>query len=126
MLGTLLIVDDSYTTRRMIRRTVELAGLPMEGIDEAASGEEALERLGRGGVGLVLADLNMPGMGGQGLIKAMGDAAGLRDVPVIVISSEGNQQVLDSLHAMGVRHVLRKPFQPGILRGLLEPLFQPV
>jgi two-component system chemotaxis response regulator CheY len=119
---TILIVDDSLTTRRLIRRTVELSGLPDASMDEAASGEEALERLAKGGVDLVLADLNMPGMGGQGLIKAMGAHESFKSIPVVVVSSEGNEQVLESLNALGVKQVIRKPFHPGILRTALDGL----
>jgi two-component system chemotaxis response regulator CheY len=122
MAQTILIVDDSLTTRRLIRRTVELTGLPVSSMDEAASGEEALERLAKGGVDLVLADLNMPGMGGQGLIKAMGADEGFKHIPVVVVSSEGNEQVLESLNALGVKQIIRKPFHPGVLRTALDGL----
>src|SRR5262245_55040619 len=124
MTQCILIVDDSLTTRRLIRRTVELAGLPVSQMDEAASGEEALARLAKGGIHLVLADLNMPGMGGQGLIKAMSQDPALSRVPVVVVSSEGNEQVLESLDALGVKQVIRKPFHPGLLRTALDGLLQ--
>lgn len=116
----ILIVDDSSTTRRFVRRTVELAGLAQGPIEEAASAEEALERLAKGGVGLVLADLNMPGMGGKGLITAMAADPALQGIPVVVVSSEGNEAVLESLHALGVKQVIRKPFHPGALRSALD------
>jgi two-component system chemotaxis response regulator CheY len=122
MAQTILIVDDSMTTRRLIRRTVELAELPVGSMDEAASGEEALQRLAKGGIDLVLADLNMPGMGGQGLIKAMGEDEALKGIPVVVVSSEGNEAVLESLNALGVKQVIRKPFHPGVLRSALDGL----
>lgn len=124
MAQTVMIVDDSSTMRGFIRRTLELSGLAVAAVVEAGSGEEALERLAQGGVDLVLLDLNMPGMGGQGLIRAMGEAEPLKAIPVVVVSSEGNQQVLDSLHSLGVRQVIRKPFQPGALRGALDGILQ--
>ena len=122
----ILIVDDSMTTRRLIRRTVELSELDLSGIDEAASGEEALPCLAQGGIGLVLADLNMPGMGGRGLITAMAQDPALRGIPVVVVSSEGNESVLESLYALGVRYVVRKPFHPGLLRSVLGGILTPV
>ena len=122
----ILIVDDSMTTRRMVRRTVEMSGLSLGRVDEAGSGEEALQRLAGQRCDLVLADLNMPGMGGQGLIKAMSEDGRFQRIPVVVVSSEGNESVLDSLHALGVKHIIRKPFHPGVLRMAIDGVLQPL
>lgn len=121
----LLIVDDSLTMRRLVRRTVEMSGLSLGRVSEAGSGEEAMLSLAEGGLDLVLADLNMPGMGGQGLIKAMSEDQRFSRIPVVVVSSEGNEAVLDSLHALGVRHIIRKPFHPGVLRTAIDGVLSP-
>jgi CheY-like chemotaxis protein len=60
---TVLVVDDSRFSR-LISRTFILSKYPDWIIEEAASGEEALEKMGRLSPRLVLMDVNMPGMGG--------------------------------------------------------------
>jgi two-component system chemotaxis response regulator CheY len=116
----ILVVDDSATTRRFIARTLTLSGVGPEQILEADSGEKALSLLREKKASLVLADLNMPGMGGHAMIETMQHEPELCTIPVVVISSEGNETVIDSLITLGVRWVLRKPFQPGMLRDVLH------
>ena len=116
----ILVVDDSQTMRRVVSRTLALSGVEAGRILEAENGEKALGLMQRVEFGLVLADLNMPGMGGQAMIAAMQADPKLAPIPVVVISSEGNETVIDSLVTLGVRRVLRKPFQPGLLRDVLS------
>jgi two-component system chemotaxis response regulator CheY len=70
-------------------------------------------------VDLVLADLNMPDMTGQEMIAAMAKDPLLEALPVVVVSSEGNRSVLDSLTALGVREIVRKPFSPTMLKDIM-------
>src|SRR4051812_44633807 len=108
MAFNLLIVDDSSTTRGIVRRTLGMTKLPLGEILEAKNGREGLELMRANWVDLVLADLNMPDMGGMEMIDAMSREPLLAAIPVVVVSSEGNQTVLDSLSAKGVRDVVRK------------------
>jgi two-component system chemotaxis response regulator CheY len=116
----ILIVDDSSTSRKIIRKTLELTRLPLGEIWEAGNGLEGLEQMHKNWVDLVLADLNMPGMSGQEMIDQMGKDPLLAKLQVIVISSEGSQSVLDSLFKQGVREVVRKPFEQNLLREVIE------
>jgi two-component system chemotaxis response regulator CheY len=116
----ILIVDDSSTSRKIIRKTLELTRLPLGEIWEAGNGLEGLEQMRKNWVDLVLADLNMPGMSGQEMIDQMGKDPLLAKLQVIVISSEGSQSVLDSLFKQGVREVVRKPFEQNLLREVIE------
>ena len=115
-----LIVDDSATSRGIVKKTLKLTRLPLGDIWEAANGREGLEQMRANWVDLVLADLNMPDMTGQEMIEAMGKDPLLSKLQVVVVSSEGNQSVLDSLVKQGVRQVVRKPFEPALLRGVIE------
>ena len=115
-----LIVDDSATSRGIVRKTLKLTRLPLGDIWEAANGREGLEQMRANWVDLVLADLNMPDMTGQEMIEAMTKDPLLSKLQVVVVSSEGNQSVLDSLVKQGVRQVVRKPFEPALLRGVIE------
>ena len=72
MTHNILIVDDSATTRAMVRRIVTLCGTPTGTIYQAADGLEALAVLGtEAQVDLVLADLHMPNMGGLEMTRRM-------------------------------------------------------
>src|SRR5580658_1136555 len=115
-----LVVDDSVTTRGIIKKTLKLTRLPIGEVWEAGNGREGLEQMKANWVDLVLADLNMPDMTGQEMIAEMGKDPLLSKLQVVVVSSEGNQSVLDSLFKQGVREVVRKPFEPGLLRDVIE------
>lgn len=115
-----LIVDDSATSRGIVKKTLKLTRLPVGEIWEAKNGREGLEQMRSNWVDLVLADLNMPDMTGQEMIQSMSEDPLLSKLQVVVVSSEGNQSVLDSLVKQGVRQVVRKPFEPALLREVIE------
>jgi len=115
-----LIVDDSATSRGIIKKTLKLTRLPLGEIWEAANGREGLDQMRDKWVDLVLADLNMPDMTGQEMIEKMSGDPLLSKLQVVVVSSEGNQSVLDSLFKQGIREVVRKPFEPALLRDVIE------
>ncbi|HXC65587.1 MAG TPA: response regulator, partial [bacterium] len=101
-------------------KVLQLSELPLGTVQEAGNGLQALEVLRRDWVDLVLADLNMPEMGGVELIEAMSKDPLLAAVPVVVVSSEGNQTVIDSLSSKGTRGFIRKPCEPAMLRRVIE------
>ncbi|HXB98031.1 MAG TPA: response regulator [bacterium] len=115
-----LIVDDSATTRGIVKKVLQLSELPLGSVQEAGNGIQALAVLRRDWVDLVLADLNMPEMGGLELIETMAKDPLLAGVPVVVVSSEGNQTVIDSLASKGTRGFIRKPCEPAMLRRVIE------
>jgi two-component system chemotaxis response regulator CheY len=115
----IIIVDDSATTRGIIKRILGLTGLPLGEIWEASNGRDGLDKMRANWVDLVLADLNMPDMTGQEMIAAMAKDPLLAALPVVVVSSEGNRSVLDSLTALGVREIVRKPFSPTMLKDIM-------
>ena len=115
-----LIVDDSSITRKVVSRAVSLSGLNLGNIYEAKDGIEALEILNREWIDLVLADLNMPRMSGVELVEQMAADDRLEGTPVIVITSDRNQQRLSELIRRGVRTHINKPFRPETLRDALR------
>ena len=116
----ILIVDDSSTMRGFIKRTLQSTGLPLGDIWEAGNGRQGLEQMEAHWVDLVLADLNMPDMTGVEMINIMSENAMLSSLPVVVVSSENNQAVLDSLAQKGVREFVRKPFRAVLLQEIIE------
>jgi two-component system chemotaxis response regulator CheY len=120
MTNSILIVDDSATTRAVIRRAVLLSGVDTSGgVHEAANGRLGLEFLARHEVGLVLADLHMPEMTGLEMTARMLADERLRAVPVVIVTAEPDAAKLEALTRQGVRGYLRKPFTPEAIRKLV-------
>lgn len=120
MAYNILIVDDSATTRGVIKRTIKLAGVPFGQLLEAANGKLALEVMAANTVDLVLADLNMPEMGGVEMTHIMRADLRFKDIPVVVISAEPNVHKLEELKKDNIRGYIRKPFTPEGVRDIIQ------
>jgi len=118
----ILIVDDSATIRSMMKRTVRMIDLDVAEVFEAANGIEALAQLAEHEVAVMLVDINMPTMNGIQLLKRMKDNERLKDIPIVIASTEGSQKRINQLRELGVAGYVRKPFQPEQLREVLIPL----
>jgi two-component system, chemotaxis family, chemotaxis protein CheY len=118
-----LIVDDSAAIRKILQRVLRQANIPIGTAHEAADGAEALATLKVHKVDLILSDINMPNMDGlEFLGKLKGDAA-LKNVPVIMVSTEGSQtKVLEAVQ-LGAAGYVRKPFTPDQIKDKLAGLF---
>jgi two-component system, chemotaxis family, chemotaxis protein CheY len=118
----ILIVDDSPTMRRMI-----MASLRELGVDfaEAASGLEAIERLAVTGVDLVVLDLNMPDVHGLEVLRFIRSHERFRDLPVVVLTTRGDDESRDAALREGATRYLTKPFQPTALAPEIRSLLQP-
>ncbi len=120
MAFNILIVDDSKVVRAVVAKTLQLSGLPLGDIHEAEHGREALDRLKENWVDLILADINMPVMGGVEMIEQLASDGVLKSTPVVVISTEGSSTVIQHLTGLGVAGFLRKPFQPEQFSELIQ------
>lgn len=125
MNSKILIVDDSPILRRSIRRTLEQAGVQDPQIVEAGNGAIAIELLAeQPDIGLVLLDLNMPVMNGEATLEAIRSKPETAELPVVVVTTEGNIARLMRLQDLGILGYLRKPFQPEDLRKLVGDLLE--
>ena len=111
----IVIVDDSPTIRRMVRAS--LAGIGADAFSEAGSGLEAIEQLTFGPVALMVLDLNMPDMHGIDVLKFVRSHPASRALPVIVLTTRGDEESRDLSMAAGATLYLTKPFQPQVLAG---------
>ena len=121
MTANILVVDDSGTMRMMIKRTLAISGLNVGEVYEAGNGIEALAQMARHPIGVVLLDINMPVMNGVQLITRIRDDVRLREIPVIIASTEGSETRIQHLLDAGARGYVRKPFRPEQLRDVLAP-----
>ncbi|MFI5379152.1 MAG: response regulator [Tepidisphaerales bacterium] len=115
----ILIVDDSATTRAIIKRTIQMARVPAEKLLEASNGMDALCLLATEPVDLVLADLHMPEMDGMEMTRRILAEESTRAIPVVIISAEPSAERLELLIHEGARGYLRKPFTPESVRDLI-------
>jgi two-component system chemotaxis response regulator CheY len=106
----ILIVDDSAAIRKILQRVLRQADLPLGNLYEAGDGAEALEALKTKPVGLILSDINMPNMDGLQLLGNLKAAAEWRNVPVVMITTEGSQARVMEAVQLGAAGYVRKPF----------------
>jgi two-component system, chemotaxis family, chemotaxis protein CheY len=116
----ILIVDDSPVMRVFLRKVVQLTGLPVGEYCEAGDGEAALKTLRERWVDLVLTDINMPGMNGEEFVRQLETDELLRDIPVIVVSTDSSDGRKEHMFKLGVRGYISKPFLPETLRDEVE------
>jgi two-component system chemotaxis response regulator CheY len=118
----ILIVEDSPTMRQLL--VFALRRLPGVDIVEAQDGMDGLRKLSGDHFDLALIDINMPVMDGLKLIGLMRGDEALRDVPVVVITTEGAEQDRERALRLGANEYLTKPIQANrvlaVARSLLE------
>jgi two-component system chemotaxis response regulator CheY len=102
-----LVVDDSRAIRQSIRFILEQNGYE---ILEGSDGVEGLEKLASARVDLIITDVNMPNMDGITFIKKVREKADLRFVPILVLTTESQQSVMEEAKAAGATGWIVKPF----------------
>jgi len=105
----------------MVGRTLEMSGLALGRVAEAANGREGLEVLDREWIDVLFGDINMPVMGGIEMIDAVRARPELANLPIVVISTESSQTRIEEVRRKGVRFV-HKPFTPECVREVIQDL----
>lgn len=119
MMKTILIVDDSEPMRGVMRIVLMRAGYQ---VVEACDGRDALSRLEERKFDLVVSDLNMPNMDGISLVNAMKRLQAHESIPVIMLSSEMDEEIIKQGLSAGAAVWLSKPFQPARMLVLISEL----
>ena len=119
-MDSILVVDDSPTIRRMVRAALS----PLDGatFTEAGSGLRAIEVLGMEPVQMVVLDLNMPDMHGLDVIRFLRSHDRYRDLPVIVLTTRGDETSRQAALKAGASAYLTKPFTPSMLLSSVRDL----
>jgi two-component system chemotaxis response regulator CheY len=116
----ILVVDDSKVMREMI--VACLRGEPGLRFTHAASGLEAIERLSLGGFALVFLDLNMPDIGGYEVLEFVRGQDAMRDIPIIVVTTRGDDNSRERALSAGATRFMTKPFEPAEILAELRSL----
>jgi two-component system chemotaxis response regulator CheY len=115
-----LVVDDSPTIRRMV--IASLRDVCSGGFQEAATGLEALEQLAVGPIALMILDLNMPDMHGLEVLRFVRSHHAFCRIPVVILTTRGDEASRTALAAAGASLYLTKPFTPQHLAAHVRQL----
>jgi two-component system chemotaxis response regulator CheY len=113
-----LLVDDSRSARAFMRRV--LGNLGIKYFTEAENGKKAVEIIQEHYFDLVVTDYNMPEMDGKELTEYIRTQSWQSSVPILMVSSESNESRLAAVAQAGVSGVCDKPFEPAVVKNLLE------
>lgn len=117
-----LIVDDSAAIRKILQRVLVQADVPLGKVHEAGDGLEALQKLKAESVGLILSDINMPNMDGLQLLSAVKAEDSLKQIPVIMVTTEGSSTKVMEAVSLGASGYVRKPFTAEQIKEKLSGL----
>lgn len=113
----IMTVDDSSTIRQMVALTLRDAGYE---VIEAVDGRDALERLAKESVDMLITDLNMPNLDGVGLIREVRKNPAHRFIPIIMLTTESHDSKKQEGKAAGASGWIVKPFKPEQLLGVVR------
>jgi len=122
MAKTVMIVDDSISIRQVIGLTLRGAGYD---VIEGCNGKDALAKLERQKVNLIVSDVNMPEMDGIAFVKAVKAQAAYRFLPIIMLTTESGDEKKREGQAAGARAWVVKPFKPEVLLNAVQKLILP-
>ena len=123
MAFNILVVDDSMLARAFMLKALKLSGIAIQELYQAANGAEALKVLTDEWVDIVFADINMPEMNGIEMVRRMSNNTLLKNVPVIIVSTERSEKRMEELKKVGVKAYISKPFTPEELKRIVEDIF---
>lgn len=123
MVRTVLIVNDSSTMRKIVTRSLRQAGLEFDAVLETGDGQAALDILVSESPDIILSDINMPVMDGMEFLKAKAANDSIKDIPVVMVTSEGGfQEMMAKSKALGAAGCVKKPFTPDLINEVIGPL----
>ena len=103
-----LVVDDQPLNLKMLERRLNQTGYrPIS----AASGQEAIKLLALNSVDAVLLDINMPGMNGMEVLNKIRTSEKLHELPVIMLSADGQEETIEQCYQLGANDFLSKPYE---------------
>ena len=105
-----LIVDDSKTVRNLVAFILKAEGIKVTTAEDGLDGLEKLYSMSA--VDLILTDINMPRMDGFSFICAVREQEAYKDIPIIILSTEGGEEDIQKGIRLGANLYMVKPAQP--------------
>jgi two-component system chemotaxis response regulator CheY len=115
----LLIVDDSISMRAVIKKIITISGFQMDKCLEANNGREAMDLLSTNWIDVIISDINMPEVNGLELLDQLKKNDTLKEIPVIMITTEGSSERMQEAFNRGAKGFVKKPFLPEEIKKIL-------
>ena len=122
MSKTILIVDDSASLRQVVKLALSGAGYE---VIEACDGVDALGKLDGRKIHLIISDVNMPNMDGITMVKEVKLKPDYKFTPIIMLTTESQEEKKAQGQAAGARAWVVKPFQPAQMLAAVSKLIAP-
>jgi two-component system chemotaxis response regulator CheY len=120
MSAKILVVDDSMMVRQQVSRALTAAGFS---VIDAVDGVDALQKLAQNqGTQLVVCDVNMPRMNGIEFLENLRKDAAFGRVPVVMLTTEGQPELIQQAKGLGAKGWIVKPFKPALLVAAVTKL----
>lgn len=116
----ILIVDDSKTIRNLVSFILKKEGYKVTAAEDGLDGLEKLYACEH--IDLIISDINMPRMDGFTFIRTVREQEAYRDVPIVVLSTEGQEQDIKKGIKFGANLYMVKPAQPQQMVGNIRML----
>ena len=114
----ILVVEDSPTMRQLISFAIKR--IPSSHVIEATDGVDALKKLSSEKIDLILCDINMPVMDGLKLVSLVRGNPAYKDIPIIIVTTEGAEEDRKRALSIGANAYLPKPIQTQELIKLVN------
>lgn len=122
-MSEILVVDDSKVMREMLIAC--LRGHSGLSFTQANSGLEAIEQLSLRRFDLLLLDLNMPDIGGIEVVQFVRSQDRLKNIPIIIVTTRGDDQSRERALQSGASLFLTKPFSPEMIQTEVSRILSP-
>lgn len=121
MSKVIMTADDSASMRQMVSFTLKQAGYE---VVEAEDGRDALAKLEGNGVNMLITDLNMPNMDGIELIRQVRSQPQYKFMPIVMLTTESQDEKKQEGKAVGATGWIVKPFQPEQLLAVIKKVLR--
>jgi two-component system chemotaxis response regulator CheY len=119
-MARVLVVDDSVTVRQQVGSSLKQAGFD---IVEAEDGADGLQKLNSDAtIKMVICDVNMPRMNGLEMLEAIQREGKRTSVPVVMLTTEGQTQLIERAKKAGAKGWIVKPFKAPLLVAAVQKL----
>lgn len=122
MAKNILIVDDSASLRQVVNIALKNSGY---NVIEACDGQDALGKLNGEKIHLIISDVNMPNMDGITFVKEVKKLPDYKFTPVIMLTTESQEDKKKEGQAAGAKAWVVKPFQPEQMLTAVSKLIMP-
>lgn len=114
----IMVVDDMSVSRALIAQSLDEIGIKNYGTENDA--KVALGKLAANPVHLVISDMNMPGMNGLQLLRALRSAKTTQRIGFILITGTPSPDIIREGQQLGLNNMVRKPFTSATVKAAIE------